>query len=162
GLAIGAEPAQVKAAFHQLAKSSHPDVNADDATAETRFREVNQAYEVLSDPQWRAAYDLGLEHQRAEGRRRVRNSMVATAASFTVTVSCGLYFLLPDVGGQFARSREQTEPASNHSPPTPQRPDSLRQRAEGSADAGSPAHQKEKGHAPESAPLSKPRVELSG
>jgi DnaJ-class molecular chaperone len=44
GLASGAEPEQVKAAFHGLANSSHPDVDAGDATAENRFKEFNQAY----------------------------------------------------------------------------------------------------------------------
>jgi curved DNA-binding protein CbpA len=113
GIASGAGPEQVKAAFHRLAKSSHPDVNAGDATAEKRFKEVNQAYEILSEAEKRTAYDLGLEHERAKVHRHVRKAMAAMAASFMVTVWCGLYFLLQQ--------------------------DSLRQRAEGLADTGSHA-----------------------
>jgi curved DNA-binding protein CbpA len=66
GLRSGATQEQVKATFHRLAKASHPDVNADDATAEKRFKEINHAYEILSDPWSRAAYDLGLQHMRAK------------------------------------------------------------------------------------------------
>jgi curved DNA-binding protein len=63
----GATQEQVKAAFHRLAKASHPDINANDTTAEMRFKEINHAYEILSNPGSRAAYDLGLQHMRAKG-----------------------------------------------------------------------------------------------
>jgi formylglycine-generating enzyme required for sulfatase activity/curved DNA-binding protein CbpA len=58
GLAHDADAEEVKAAFHRLAKISHPDLNAGDATAEARFKKINQAYETLSDSEKRAAYDL--------------------------------------------------------------------------------------------------------
>jgi curved DNA-binding protein CbpA len=114
GLSIGADPAQIKAAFHRLAKSCHPDVNAGDASAEKRFREVTQAYHILGDPAKRAAYDSGLEHKHAEARRRMRKAMGVTAASFTVTVGCGLYFSLSDVATSFAERPQATELASNY------------------------------------------------
>ena len=63
GLAVGAKPEDIKAAIHKLAKNSHPDINVDDPTAEERFKEVNQAYEILSDSEKRATYDLGLMHK---------------------------------------------------------------------------------------------------
>jgi curved DNA-binding protein CbpA len=93
GLTAGADPGQVKAAFHALAKSSHPDVNAGDANAAMRFKDINAAYEILSVPEKRAAYDLGLEHKHAETHRRVWKAMATTAASFLITVGSGLYFL---------------------------------------------------------------------
>src|SRR6516225_5306531 len=96
GLTASADSEQVKAAFHRLAKSSHPDVNSGDATAEKRFKEANQAYEILGDPERRSVYDLGLKHNHAETQRRVRNAMAATAASFMITVGCGLYLSLSD------------------------------------------------------------------
>ncbi len=49
----------IKRAFRRLARETHPDANPGDAAAEARFREVAEAYEVLSDPQRRAAYDRG-------------------------------------------------------------------------------------------------------
>jgi hypothetical protein len=93
GLTAGADPEQVKAAFHRLAKSSHPDVNSGDATAEGRFKQISQAYQILGDPERRAAYDLGLKHKRYGAGLRLRNVMATTAASFIITVGCGLYFL---------------------------------------------------------------------
>src|SRR5262249_11006613 len=92
GLGSGAGHEQVKAAVHRLAKASHPDVNADDATAEKRFKEINHAYEILSDPRSRAAYDLGLLHERAKGQRAMGRAIVSMAAAFLVTIVCSLYF----------------------------------------------------------------------
>ena len=51
----------IKKRFRQLARESHPDANPDDPTAEERFREIAEAYEVLSDPQKRARFDRGEE-----------------------------------------------------------------------------------------------------
>lgn len=50
---------EIKRAFRRLARETHPDSNHDDPDAEHRFREAAEAYEVLSDPQKRAAYDRG-------------------------------------------------------------------------------------------------------
>jgi curved DNA-binding protein CbpA/LysM repeat protein len=60
GLTHEADTEEIKSAFHRLAKISHPDLNAGDATAESRFKKFNQAYETLSDSEKRAAYDLEL------------------------------------------------------------------------------------------------------
>ncbi|MDR1600379.1 MAG: molecular chaperone DnaJ [Oscillospiraceae bacterium] len=53
----GASDADVKTAFRKKAKQYHPDLHPNDKEAEARFKEVNEAYEVLSDPQKRARYD---------------------------------------------------------------------------------------------------------
>ncbi|HSK68903.1 MAG TPA: molecular chaperone DnaJ [Candidatus Limnocylindria bacterium] len=47
----------IKRAYRKLAKESHPDLHPNDKTAEARFKEINEAHEVLSDPQKRATYD---------------------------------------------------------------------------------------------------------
>ncbi len=57
GLERDAAEQQVKKAFRGLARELHPDVNAHDPEAETKFKEAAEAYEILSDPERRATYD---------------------------------------------------------------------------------------------------------
>ena len=57
GVDRGATDADIKAAFRRAAVQHHPDRNPGDPSAQDRFKEVNQAYQILSDPQKRAAFD---------------------------------------------------------------------------------------------------------
>lgn len=57
GLAKGASEDEIKKAYRSLAKKYHPDMNPGDKEAEARFKEVNEAYAILSDSEKRAAYD---------------------------------------------------------------------------------------------------------
>lgn len=57
GIQPSADDAAIKRAFRNLAKDYHPDRNPNDSSAEQRFKEVNEAYDVLKDRQKRAAYD---------------------------------------------------------------------------------------------------------
>ena len=57
GVSKTASADEIKKAYRQLAKKLHPDVNPGDKEAEAKFKEVNEAYEVLSDDQKRARYD---------------------------------------------------------------------------------------------------------
>ena len=68
GIKRGASDADIKSAFRRLAKEHHPDRNPDDKTAEQKFKEINEAYEVLKDEQKRAAYDQ-FGHAAFEGGR---------------------------------------------------------------------------------------------
>jgi DnaJ-class molecular chaperone len=57
GVAHTAPEDDVKKAYRKLARKYHPDVNPGDKGAEERFKEINEAYEVLSDPEYRRRYD---------------------------------------------------------------------------------------------------------
>jgi molecular chaperone DnaJ len=72
GVPRNASAAQIKAAFRKLAMQHHPDRNPGDMAAEQRFKEINEAYEVLKDDSKRAAYDqfghAAFEHAGAGAR----------------------------------------------------------------------------------------------
>ncbi len=57
GVHRGADEKELKSAFRKLAMQFHPDRNPGDASCEHKFKEINEAYECLKDPQKRAAYD---------------------------------------------------------------------------------------------------------
>ena len=57
GVSKTATPEEIKKAYRQLARKYHPDLNPGDEKAEQRFKEINEAQEVLSDPEKRAKYD---------------------------------------------------------------------------------------------------------
>jgi curved DNA-binding protein len=65
GVDKNATDKEIKSAFRKLARQHHPDVNPDDPQAEARFKEINEAHEVLGDPEKRAKYDqLGADWHR--------------------------------------------------------------------------------------------------
>ena len=65
GVDKNASEKEIKRAFRRLARQYHPDVNPDNAVAEERFKEINEAHEVLSDKEKRRKYDqLGADWQR--------------------------------------------------------------------------------------------------
>src|SRR6202158_306333 len=57
GVAKTSTEKEIKQAYRKLARKHHPDVNPGDKAAEEKFKEVSEAYEVLSDPEKRAKYD---------------------------------------------------------------------------------------------------------
>ena len=62
-----ATDADIKSAYRKLVKQYHPDLHPGDANAAAKFKEVNEANEVLSDPQKRAKYDYELDHPNMGG-----------------------------------------------------------------------------------------------
>ena len=99
GVTPEADDGDIKGAFHGLAKTFHPDLNAGDALAERRFKEINLAYETLRDPKTRAAYELGLVHQRKNARRRIGAAAMtgfATSMFSTIVISLVMIWFLTD------------------------------------------------------------------
>src|SRR5574338_1280546 len=65
GVSKTATDKEIKQSFRKLARKYHPDVNPGDRGAEQKFKEINEAHEVLSDPEKRRKYDeLGQNYQR--------------------------------------------------------------------------------------------------
>jgi DnaJ-class molecular chaperone len=83
GVSKTATEAEIKKAFRKLARQHHPDLNPGDSAAEAKFKDINEANEVLGDPESRRKYDdlgaswrngntAGWEHAASQPRRRSR------------------------------------------------------------------------------------------
>src|SRR5579875_1982425 len=73
GLTRGATEAEIKSTYRKLARKYHPDVNPGNKEAERRFKEINEAYQVLGDPEKRKKYDeLGADWQRGASEDELR------------------------------------------------------------------------------------------
>ena len=76
GVQPNASPDELKKAYRKLAKQYHPDLHPGDHEAEARFKEINEAYEILSDPEKRKKYD---EQQQGTTQRRQAPNKAKTA-----------------------------------------------------------------------------------
>ncbi|MBC8123463.1 MAG: J domain-containing protein [Gemmatimonadaceae bacterium] len=70
GIANTASPEEIKKAYRKLARQYHPDLNPGDAQAEARFKDINEAYEVLSNPESRGKYDQYGQYWKEGGTSR--------------------------------------------------------------------------------------------
>src|SRR5262245_26289414 len=98
GLSKSASDQDIKSAFRRLAKECHPDRNADDKNAEKRFKELNEAYEALKDPQKRAAYDQ-FGHAAFDGAGR------GPGAGFGPDFASSMSDIFDDLFGEFMGGR---------------------------------------------------------
>lgn len=70
GVSKSADEKEIKSAYRKLARQYHPDVNPGDSKAESKFQDINEAYEVLSDSEKRGQYDqFGSQWQNFQGAR---------------------------------------------------------------------------------------------
>ena len=104
GISRNASQAEIKKAYRKLARKYHPDVNPGDKSAEAKFKEMNEAHEVLSDKEKRAKYDRFGEHwQHADqfsqaGARRGGHTSYDFDGGFS---SGGIRFEGSDLGSLF-------------------------------------------------------------
>ncbi|MEK7474153.1 MAG: molecular chaperone DnaJ [Candidatus Coatesbacteria bacterium] len=100
GVPRGANEDDIKRAFRTLAKKHHPDANPGDKGAEDRFKEINEAYEVLSDARKRKAYDtFGYDGGAADGGMGARPG--AGAGPFGDMGGSGMGDMFEDLLGGF-------------------------------------------------------------
>lgn len=97
GLARTAGEQDLKSAFRRLAKEHHPDRNPGDKDAEQKFREASEAYEVLKDPQKRAAYD---QYGHAAFEQGGRGGQAGFGPDFAASMSDIFEDLFGDFMGQ--------------------------------------------------------------
>ena len=81
GLKQNATTADIRKAYHRLAKTSHPDVNPGDKKSEERFKQISAAYDLLSDKQKRARFDRGEIDASGAERPRRRQKTSANGAT---------------------------------------------------------------------------------
>src|SRR5882757_309346 len=105
GLARGASEQDIKSAFRRLAKDCHPDRNSSDKDAEQKFKELNEAYEVLKDPQKRAAFDQ-FGHAAFDGSGRSQGQ------GFGPDFASSMSDIFDDLFGEFMGGRRGARPRS--------------------------------------------------
>lgn len=90
GVSQSASEKEIKSAYRKLARKYHPDLNPNSADAERKFKQVNEANEVLSDPEKRKKYDqYGKDWQHAEEFEKARKSRAQQGGFGEYTYSSG-------------------------------------------------------------------------
>ena len=118
GVDRGAADAAIKSAYRKLARKYHPDVNPNNREAEQRFKEVNEAYQVLGDPEKRKKYDaLGADWERGASEEEMTRRYGWTERGTTgrrgfegsdFSEFFSRFFGFGGAGGPFASQRRRT------------------------------------------------------
>ena len=98
GVGRNADEKELKNAYRKLAKQLHPDANPGDKSSDSKFKELNEAYDVLKDPQKKAAYDR-FGHQAFEGG--MGGGRGAGGAGFGPEFSSSMSDIFEDLFGDF-------------------------------------------------------------
>ncbi len=105
GVTRDARDREIKSAFRRLAKECHPDSCNGDANAEKRFKELNEAYEALKDPQRRAAYDRF-------GHAAFDSGLGGGGHGFGADFSASMSAMFEDLFGEFMGQRRPRQRSS--------------------------------------------------
>jgi DnaJ-class molecular chaperone len=89
GLETFAEAEEIKAAFRKLARQHHPDLNANNRQAEEKFKELNEAYDVLSNPDKKAMHDVALQAKLGISGKAAAKTQAAKAKAYTESPPSG-------------------------------------------------------------------------
>jgi molecular chaperone DnaJ len=113
GLSRGASEDEIKKAYRQKAKALHPDRNKDNPAAEGLFKEVNEAYDALKDPQKKAAYDRFGHAAFENGGGGFHRGAAGGNADFASAFSDVFDDLFGDFMGQRARAGQRASRGSD-------------------------------------------------
>jgi curved DNA-binding protein CbpA len=108
GVPRGASEEDLRKAYRTLARRHHPDINPDDPGAEDRFKEIQRAYELLSNPAKRRKYDESSRatSQRGRGGSRVRTGKTSRNISREINLEDLLARLRDRSGGRAGGTKE--------------------------------------------------------
>jgi molecular chaperone DnaJ len=128
GVSKTATSDEIKKSYRSLAKQYHPDKNPDDKEAETKFKEINEAHEVLSDEQKRREYDTYGHHKRqmvddfgSMFRNRRRGRPVRKGENLNLTIKLTLEEIYSGIKKKFKyKNTETCEPCGGHGGSDPQ------------------------------------------
>src|SRR5215212_2138887 len=107
GVSKGASQEEIRRSYRKLAREHHPDANRDDPKAEERFKEIQHAYEILSNPEKRRQYDEGPRTFFGAGNAGQRNAGGARTEDFS-----DLFGSFGGLGDVFGRSTRSTSSSS--------------------------------------------------